>query len=288
MMLTVYANPQDITIIGRLGENLHRRIQFDISEFSKMYPNASYRLLHQRPGDSAAYPVADVTVDGNSVYWTVSNADLSADGKGRCELIVMDGDIIAKSIIYLTRILTALDGSGTAPDPWESWLNRFQEYAQEASGAAASALESAQSASGSAQTATDKAGAASESANAAAGSATTAFNKAGEASVSAQSASESATTATNKAGEASASATAASGSALAADASASGAAANALKSEGFAVGEQNGLDVRSESPYYHNNAKYYSEQSAESAAAAAQHNMGVSVSGTTLVFANVI
>ena len=34
----------------------------------------------------------------------------------------------------------------------------------------------------------------------------------------------------------------------------------ALKSEGFAVGKQNGTDVGSGSPYYHNNAKYYLEQ----------------------------
>ena len=34
------------------------------------------------------------------------------------------------------------------------------------------------------------------------------------------------------------------------------------------------------------NSKYYSEQAAASAAAAAQHSMGVSVSGNTLVFTN--
>ena len=32
-----------------------------------------------------------------------------------------------------------------------------------------------------------------------------------------------------------------------------------LQSEGYAVGTQNGVPVTSESPYYHNNAKYYSE-----------------------------
>lgn len=32
-----------------------------------------------------------------------------------------------------------------------------------------------------------------------------------------------------------------------------------LKAEGHAVGQQNGVDVDSSSPYYHNNAKYYSE-----------------------------
>ena len=32
------------------------------------------------------------------------------------------------------------------------------------------------------------------------------------------------------------------------------------------------------------NSKYYSEQAAESAASAATHNMGVSISGTTIIF----
>ena len=39
------------------------------------------------------------------------------------------------------------------------------------------------------------------------------------------------------------------------------AALDALKAEGYAVGKQNGADVESGSPYYHNNAKWYSDQS---------------------------
>ena len=44
---------------------------------------------------------------------------------------------------------------------------------------------------------------------------------------------------------------------------------DALKAEGHAVGKQNGEDVPSGSPYYHNNAKYYAEQAGGSAQAAA-------------------
>ena len=44
--------------------------------------------------------------------------------------------------------------------------------------------------------------------------------------------------------------------------------ADALKAEGFAVGQQDGVDVGSGSPYYHNNAKYFKEQAAGSATAA--------------------
>lgn len=38
-----------------------------------------------------------------------------------------------------------------------------------------------------------------------------------------------------------------------------------LKAEGLAVGKQNGVDVDSDSPYYHNNAKYYAEQAGQGA-----------------------
>lgn len=68
--------------------------------------------------------------------------------------------------------------------------------------------------------------------------------------------------------EAAGSATDADNSATAASGSASGASASALKSEGHAVGQQNGSDVGSGSPYYHNNAKYYKEQASGSASEA--------------------
>ena len=47
-----------------------------------------------------------------------------------------------------------------------------------------------------------------------------------------------------------------------------GAEANALKSEGYAVGEQNGTPVESGEDYYHDNAKWYKEQAADSASTA--------------------
>lgn len=84
-------------------------------------------------------------------------------------------------------------------------------------------------------------------------SASTASDKAQEAYVSAN-------TATQKASEAATSATNALINASSASASANSANSDALKSEGYAVGTQNGVEVQSDSPYYENNAKYYSEQ----------------------------
>lgn len=69
----------------------------------------------------------------------------------------------------------------------------------------------------------------------------------------AESASASATNASNSATAASTSATNAAG-------SATDAVTEALKAEGVTLGKQSGVDVGSDSPYYHANTKYYSEQ----------------------------
>ena len=53
---------------------------------------------------------------------------------------------------------------------------------------------------------------------------------------------------------------------------------NALKAEGYAVGKQNGVDVTSESIYFNNNAKHYSDEASTSAtnAATSETNAGLS------------
>ena len=56
---------------------------------------------------------------------------------------------------------------------------------------------------------------------------------------------------------------------MAAGASANSALDSATKAEGYALGTNSGQAVGSDSPYYHNNSKYYSEQSASSASDAA-------------------
>lgn len=76
-----------------------------------------------------------------------------------------------------------------------------------------------------------------------------------------QQASTSASTASTKATQASNSATTATN--------------QALKSEGYAVGKQNGTNVASGSPYYHNNSRYYSQQASASADRAEAYSVNV-------------
>ena len=146
-MISIIALPTKVNVIGRLGENEHRQVLFDITEYLSGYPDATFTLLYMLPGANAAYPVASISTDDQYLYWTITNSELTQEGLGKCELIVMTGDVVAKSIIYMTKVETALDGSGIAPDPWESWLKRFEALVREAQEAAAAAQQYAEQAS---------------------------------------------------------------------------------------------------------------------------------------------
>lgn len=146
-MITVHATPSAPTRLGRLGENEHTRVAFDVTDYQAELPGAAFTLINHGPGDEAAYPCPGVTVEDGTLYWIVSSADLRQTGYGMCELIVTVGDEIAKSAYYPTLILGALDGSGDMPEPWKSWQTEFARMvadAQTATVAAESAAESAE------------------------------------------------------------------------------------------------------------------------------------------------
>ena len=171
-MNAIQAQPNAVIHIGRLGENIYTLVQFDISEYLAQYPNATAILLNMRPGDSAAYPVANTTTDEQYLYWTVSSADLTVKGMGYCELVIQDGEVVAKSIIYPTQIMDALDGSGDEPADWDTWLSQFETLASQAMSSASAAVASEASAASSASTATEAAGNASQSESSASASST--------------------------------------------------------------------------------------------------------------------
>lgn len=129
-------NTSGINVLGRLGENDYTQAQFDVHAWLSEYPDGQITLLNQRCGDTDAYPVAGVSVSGNTVLWVVSDTDLSKEGVGRCELILLANGTVAKSAIYMTKVLPALDGSGEAPEPWESWQTEFAALKDEAVAAA--------------------------------------------------------------------------------------------------------------------------------------------------------
>ena len=192
-MNAIQAQPNAVIHIGRLGENIYTLVQFDISEYLAQYPNATAILLNMRPGDTSAYPVANIATDEQYLYWTVADNDLTVKGMGYCELVIMDGEMVAKSIIYPTQIMDALDGSGEEPADWDTWLSQFESLVAQANSsaveAAGSASDAADSASDASASARDASGYADDAASAATGAETAAES----ASASATSASASST-----------------------------------------------------------------------------------------------
>lgn len=143
--MIIKACPGHPLLLGRLGENLAREIVFvdEVAAWLSEYPNAAIGLLNQRPSDTQGYPVARAVVSDGALHWTVTNTDLSAEGNGKCELVATDNGVVVKSAIYDTIILTALDGSGETPEPWEDWREYFVELKGDAEAAAETAQISA-------------------------------------------------------------------------------------------------------------------------------------------------
>ena len=132
--MIIDAKENKVNHLGRLGENNARTLRFDIAGILEEYPGAAFTLLNRRARDAAAYPVPreQVQLEENAILWTVASSDLLYEGIGQCELIAGDGDVIYKSIIYQTRVEAALDGSGTPPEPWESWVQEVTDAADRA------------------------------------------------------------------------------------------------------------------------------------------------------------
>lgn len=143
-MIEVKATPMQAIRLGRLGENERQRVLFDVAALLEELPGATFTVINQGPGDAAAYPCPGVTLENGTLYWPITSAELQTVGRGHCELIVTVGDTVAKSVIYTTQILEALDGSGDAPEPWESWQTEFAGFVADAQTAATDAENAAQ------------------------------------------------------------------------------------------------------------------------------------------------
>ena len=122
--------------LGKQGENLARKIQFDISRWIGTLGPGTVQLLHQRRGDEAPYPVA-VEREGNFAVWTVTNADTAAPGTGHAELQYYVGDALAKSETWMTKVFPALGPAGeTPPEAQQGWVDRVLQAGTAATEAA--------------------------------------------------------------------------------------------------------------------------------------------------------
>jgi len=117
--------------LGRQGENLATRVSFDCTGLVQLYGDGTAELLHELK-DGTVYPVA-VTRDGASVSWTVSASDTATVGSGRAELRWYVGDTLAKSAKFRTSVSSALPDTSvsTPPAPYQSWVDKVLQAAQE-------------------------------------------------------------------------------------------------------------------------------------------------------------
>jgi len=156
-MITIKCTPNGTLVLGFAGENVHRRVEFDVASWLLLYPDAAFTVLHKAPGTDAAYPAMDVELEGNKLYWNLTSGDLSASGSGEVQYVVRSGEeIVGKSVAWKTYTQRALDGSATPPDSWTGWQEKFlglRDEAVEAASAAQDAQEAAETARERAETA---------------------------------------------------------------------------------------------------------------------------------------
>lgn len=137
-MKQIYANNCTTLPLGRQGENLARKVAFDLSDWVSEYGDGTAELIYQRPDDSAPYPVAAVR-DGDTLVWTLTATDTDCQTNyGRCELRYYVGETLAKSKTWRTWVEPALPTpSETAPpEPEQGWVEQVVAAGVEAKQAA--------------------------------------------------------------------------------------------------------------------------------------------------------
>lgn len=118
--------------LGKQGENLARKVKFEeFTTWKNTFGDGVCELLHQRRGDLTPYPIY-LDIEGDNVYWNVSNSDTAIVGEGKCELRYIVNDVVVKSTTYVTVVDESLgDNLTEAPPPQEKWVDDVLNAAAE-------------------------------------------------------------------------------------------------------------------------------------------------------------
>lgn len=127
------AHGREKIFIGRQGENLARRVKFDISEWRNLYGEGEAQLICHRPGDKYPYSCTLTSSDDNRyVYWGVTKVDVGVPGIGEMQLRYYVDGALAKSEIWATKIDESLTSLlGPTPDAVSDWIGQIAKAAQE-------------------------------------------------------------------------------------------------------------------------------------------------------------
>lgn len=143
-------NSGEIIQLGRRGENLARRILFDLTNWQALYGDGTVELIYQRPGEDTVYPVA-ITREDNWAVWEITATETALPGVGHCELRYYVGETLAKSAIWMTKVSQSMEGDLVQPpEPGKGWLDQVVQVGAEAKASADGAAKSAKDAADSA------------------------------------------------------------------------------------------------------------------------------------------
>lgn len=113
--------------IGKTGENIIRKIRFDVTSWIQQYGSgAIFTVFFERP-DGVTYPVASV-VEGAYLTITISSTETAVGGPGSFEVRMYLKDAIRKSTRFRTVCATSLLEPQKPPDPpGKSWVDQIME-----------------------------------------------------------------------------------------------------------------------------------------------------------------
>ena len=133
-MIEIKANSLKQIPLGRMGENLARKIVFDISAWIDIYGDGHAVLIHQRPQDAIPFPIA-IEQHETEVWWPVTRTDTASSiGIGQCELQYYVGDTLVKSKSFETFVEDAMDepSEEEPPAPEQGWVAQIVAIGLEA------------------------------------------------------------------------------------------------------------------------------------------------------------
>ena len=141
-MRIVKAKQNKIIPLGFQGEHDVTTVQFDVSGWADLYGEGTFSLVNQRPSETTGYPCT-ITEENEIVSWVVDNNDVYIEGNGRVQLTYTVGENIAKSIVFITRIMKSI-GVGEVPEPVPDWMEEMRQEIAAANDIAQECLDSVQ------------------------------------------------------------------------------------------------------------------------------------------------
>lgn len=149
-MITIKAAFTDkdtmLGLLGRVGENGTRQIEFDCTEILTEYPAAVIVCVVKRPGEESAY-YADMQAEGALRRLILRDVETEKPGTLKLELSALDGEKQRRTTLYAGAIASGLTRTDEEPsDPEKDLIDYIADaetVKQEASNAAKDALAAA-------------------------------------------------------------------------------------------------------------------------------------------------